>query len=101
MYSGNCIACHQKDAQGIPGVYPSLAGSPVILGDPKELAAWVIQGRRPASMPIGRYPTSMIQFNWMKPGDAAALFTYLRSNFGNQASAVDAATVEQALGRQP
>jgi hypothetical protein len=43
----------------------------------------------------------MIQFNWMKPGDAAALFTYLRSNFGNQASAVDAATVEQALGQQP
>jgi aldose sugar dehydrogenase len=101
MYSGNCVACHQKDARGIAGVYPSLAGSPVVLGDPKELASWVIEGRRPASMPVGRYPTAMIQFNWMKPTDAAALFTYLRSNFGNQASAVDAATVAQALGQTP
>jgi len=101
MYSGNCIACHQQDAHGIPGVYPSLAGSPVVLGDPKELALWVIKGRRPASMPIGRYPTAMIQFSWMKPADAAALFTYVRSNFGNSAAAVDAATVQQALGEQP
>ena len=78
-----------------------MAGSPVVLGDPKELALWVIKGRRPASMPVGRYPTAMIQFGSMTPADAAALFTYLRSNFGNSASAVDAATVEQALGEQP
>jgi mono/diheme cytochrome c family protein len=101
MYSGNCIACHQKDALGIASVYPSLVNSPVVLGDPKELALWVIQGRRPAAMPVGRYPTAMIQFSWMKPADAAVLFTYLRSNFGNHGSAVDAATVAQALGRTP
>lgn len=101
LYSGNCSACHQQDAHGIPGVYPSLAGSPVVLGDPKELALWVIKGRRPSSMPTGRYPTAMIQFGWMKPADAAALLTYVRSNFGNNAVAVDAATVERALGEQP
>jgi mono/diheme cytochrome c family protein len=99
IYSGNCIACHQLDARGIPGVYPSLVGSPVLLGDPKELALWVVKGRRPAAMPAGRYPTAMLQFGWMKARDAAALFTYLRSHFGNAASAVDAATVAQALGQ--
>jgi mono/diheme cytochrome c family protein len=98
IYSGNCIACHQQDARGIPGVYPSLVGSPVLLGDPKDLALWVIQGRRPPSMPAGRYPTAMAQFGWMKEQDAAALFTYLRSHFGNAAPPVDAATVAQALG---
>jgi mono/diheme cytochrome c family protein len=101
LYSGNCVACHQQDARGIAGVYPSLAGSPVVLGDPSELALWVIKGRRPPSMPVGRYPTAMTQFGWMKAADAAALFTYLRSNFGNNAAAVDAATVEQALGERP
>jgi mono/diheme cytochrome c family protein len=97
IYSGNCIACHQQDARGIPGVYPSLVGSPVLLGDPKELTLWVVNGRRPASMPTGRYPTRMVQFGWMKEQDAAALFTYLRSHFGNTAPPVDAATVTQAL----
>jgi mono/diheme cytochrome c family protein len=99
IYSGSCIACHQQNAQGIPGVYPSLAGSPVVLGDPKELALWVIKGQRPVAMPMGRYPTMMLQFGWMKPEDAAALFTYLRSNFGNSATPVDAVAVAQALGQ--
>jgi mono/diheme cytochrome c family protein len=98
LYNGNCIACHQQDGRGVPGVYPSLVGSPVLLGDEKELALWVIKGQRPPSMPAGRYPTVMVKFGWMKPDDAAALFTYLRSGFGNAAPPVDPTTVAQALG---
>ena len=97
IYSGNCVPCHQPTGSGIPGVYPSLAGSAVVIGDPAELARWVIKGQRPAAMPPGRYPTQMLQFGWMKPADAAALFSYLRSNFGNSAPPVDAAAVAKAL----
>ncbi len=99
LYGGNCVACHQEDARGLTGVYPSLVGSPVILGDPASLALWVVKGRRPASLPEGRYTTMMPQFGWMKAADAAALFTYLRSHFGNSAPAVDAATVAGVLGQ--
>jgi mono/diheme cytochrome c family protein len=99
IYSGNCVPCHQQNGAGIPGVYPSLAGSPVVVGDPTALALWVIKGQRSASMPAGRYSTQMLSLGWMKPADAAALFTYLRSNFGNSAAPVDAATVAQALGQ--
>ena len=84
---------------GIPGVYPSLAGSPVVQGDPAQLALWVIKGQRPVSVPVGRYPTQMLQFGWMKPADAAALLSYLRSNFGNAAAPVDAAAVSKALAQ--
>ena len=99
IYSGNCIPCHQQNGTGIPGVYPGLAGSPVVVGDPAALALWVIKGQRPASMPAGRYSTQMPLVGWMKPADAAALFSYLRSNFGNSATPVDDAAVAQALGR--
>lgn len=98
IYSGNCVPCHQQSGAGIPSVYPGLVGSPVVLGDPAELARWVIKGQRPPSMPVGRYSTQMLQFGWMKPADAAALFSYLRSSFGNSAAPVDAASVAQALG---
>ncbi len=97
IYSGSCVACHQQDARGIPGVYPSLVGSHVLLGDPTALARWVIAGQRPSSMPAGRYSTAMPQFGWMKDRDAAALFTYLRSNFGNSAPPVSAAAVAEAV----
>jgi mono/diheme cytochrome c family protein len=99
IYGGSCMPCHQQNGAGIPGVYPSLDGSPVVVGDPAELALWVIKGQRPLSMPQGRYATQMLQFGWMQPADAAALFTYLRSNFGNSAPPVDAATVAKALGQ--
>jgi mono/diheme cytochrome c family protein len=99
MYSGNCVPCHQENGVGIPGVYPSLAGSPVVQGDPAQLALWVIKGQRPVSMPVGRYPTQMLQFGWMKPEDAAALFSYLRSNFGNSGTPVNAAAVAKTLGQ--
>jgi mono/diheme cytochrome c family protein len=99
IYSGNCVPCHQQTGMGIAGVYPSLAGSPIVLGDPAQLALWVVKGQRPSSMPAGRYPTQMLQFGWMKPPDAAALFSYLRSSFGNSAAPVDAATVAKALGQ--
>jgi len=99
IYSGNCVPCHQQNGVGIPSVYPSLSGSPVVLGDPTQLALWVIKGQRPPSMPAGRYPTQMLQFGWMRPADAAALFSYLRSNFGNSATPVDAAVVAKALGQ--
>jgi mono/diheme cytochrome c family protein len=101
IYDGNCIACHQQDARGIPGVYPSLVGSPVVLGDPSALALWVVKGRRPSSMPAGRYPTTMIQFGWMNAQDAAALLTFLRSSHGNEAPAVDASLVAHALDATP
>jgi mono/diheme cytochrome c family protein len=79
-------------------VYPSLAGSPVVLGDPKTFALWVIKAQRAASMPVGKYATAMPQFGWMKAADAAALLTYVRSNFGNAAPPVAAAELSAALG---
>lgn len=98
LYDRNCVACHQHDARGVPGVYPSLQGSALVLKDPRAFALWVVEGERPASMPRGRYATAMPKFGWMKDSDVAALLTYLRSNFGNAAPAVDAAAVANALG---
>jgi mono/diheme cytochrome c family protein len=99
LFSGSCSACHQADGHGMTNVYPSLAGSALALGDPAALARWVIKGERPPSMPPGRYASLMPAFGWLKDADAAALLTYVRSNFGNRASAVDAATVAHAVGR--
>ncbi len=97
LYNGNCTACHQQDGHGIPGVYPSLAGSRVVLGDPAVFALWVVKGRRPESMPAGRYATAMPQFGWMKDADVAALLTYLRTSFGNSAPPVAPAMVSRVL----
>jgi mono/diheme cytochrome c family protein len=92
----NCVSCHRERGEGVPNVYPSLAGSAAVMGEPIELAQWVLSQKRPATIPAGRYPTQMLLFGWMKDGDAAALLTYIRANFGNSAPPVDAATIAKA-----
>ncbi len=77
-------------------MYPSLAQSPVANGDPTELVRWVLTGKRPASMPAGRYSTQMLQFGWMNDSQAAAVLSYVRSHLGNSAPPLDAATVAAA-----
>jgi mono/diheme cytochrome c family protein len=96
LYGQNCVPCHREDGKGISSVYPSLSQSPVANGDPAELVRWVLAGKRPASMPAGRYSTQMLQFGWMKDADAAALLSYVRSHFGNSSPPIDAATVAAA-----
>jgi mono/diheme cytochrome c family protein len=91
-----CVSCHREKGEGVPSVYPSLAGSAAVMGDPTELAQWVLSQKRPATIPAGRYPTQMLLFGWMKDDDAAALLTYIRSNFGNSAPPVDGATIAKA-----
>jgi mono/diheme cytochrome c family protein len=96
LYMQICVSCHREKGEGVPNVYPSLAGSAAVMGDPQELAQWVLSQKRPATIPAGRYPTQMLLFGWMKDDDAAALLTYIRSNFGNSAPPVDAATIARA-----
>jgi len=96
LYGQNCVPCHHDNGEGVPKVFPSLAGSPAVMGDPIELAQWVLSQKRPASIPAGRYPTQMLLFGWMSDADTAVLLTYIRSHFGNSAPAVDAATIAKA-----
>jgi mono/diheme cytochrome c family protein len=96
LYMQDCVSCHRENGDGVPNVYPGLAGSAAVMGDPVELAQWVLSQKRPATIPAGRYPTQMLLFGWMKDEDAAALLTYIRSNFGNSAPPVDPATIARA-----
>lgn len=96
LYAQNCVPCHRENGEGVPKVFPSLSGSPAVLGDPVELAQWVLSQKRPASIPAARYPTQMLLFGWMSNEDAAALLTYIRSHFGNSAPAVDPAVIAKS-----
>jgi alcohol dehydrogenase (quinone), cytochrome c subunit len=96
IYMQNCLPCHREDGAGVPTVYPSLAGSAVVNGDPAQLARWVLNGTRPPSLPAGRYSTQMLSFAWLKDQDAAAVLSHIRASFGNRSAPVDAATVAAA-----
>ena len=78
LFMDNCSACHQATGKGVKGAFPQLAGSPLVQGDAKVVITTVLNGR--AGMPAFKDDLS--------DADISAILTYVRSSWGNKASAV-------------
>lgn len=86
IYSTVCIACHQPDGLGINGIYLPLAGNPAVTtDDPTYLVSVLITGR--GGMP--RFDTTY------DDEELAAIATYVRQAWGNQAPPVTPEFVAQ------
>lgn len=44
VYEQGCLPCHQPEGKGLPGVYPPLAGSEWVRGNPENLIRIVLHG---------------------------------------------------------
>lgn len=75
IYANNCAACHQANGAGIPGVFPGLAGSPIVKGDVKGHIDIVMHGK--AGTAMAAYAAQL------SDADMAAVITYERNAFGN------------------
>ena len=75
VYMASCAACHQPTGMGLPGVFPALKGSPVVLGDIKDHIDVVLHGRPGTAMQAFDKQLSIKQL--------AAVITYKRNAWGN------------------
>ncbi|HEA17543.1 MAG: cytochrome c oxidase subunit II [Pseudoalteromonas prydzensis] len=75
VYMASCAACHQPTGMGLPGVFPAVKGSPVVLGDIKDHIDVVIHGRPGTAMQAFAKQLSIKQL--------AAVITYKRNAWGN------------------
>jgi mono/diheme cytochrome c family protein/glucose/arabinose dehydrogenase len=90
-----CAACHQVSGQGMAGIAPPLAGSEWVVGSEQRLTRIVLNG---VDGPITANGTTFAgEMPPMGAGldDAAVaeILTYIRNDWGNQASPVETATV--------
>ena len=93
-----CVACHQPTGMGLPMVFPPLAKSEYVNGDPKRFAAMILKGNA-GPMTVDGKP-----YNNVMPGQEAtltdkkiaAIMTYVRANFGNASPAVSPDVVTAA-----
>ena len=94
LYAANCVACHQAKGEGLPGVFPPLAGSEWVIGDARTLAHILVFGVNGEMQVKGNvYNGSMPAFAHLSDADLAALASHIRSNWSNQAPPVDAETI--------
>jgi len=96
MYKRHCLACHQRDANGIPGMYPPLANNKVISGDKAELIGIVLNGMSGEIEVNGEvYDGIMASYRNLPDKEIADVLNYLRLGFGNSAESV---TPEEVKG---
>lgn len=103
IYAVHCASCHQRDGRGRAGAQPSLVESAVAAGETRALAAWLMFGERPEGLAPSHGAVRMPPFTWLSDADIAAVITHIRSNFGNQATAVteeEVAAVRASRARQ-
>lgn len=95
LYASVCAACHQATGQGLPGVFPPLAGSEWVNGKEATLAAIVLHGvSGPLVVKGSNYSGAMPAFKaQLDDAQIAAVLSYLRSQWGNGSNAVDVSTV--------
>lgn len=86
LFQQNCSACHQAAGQGIPGAFPALAKNKFVNGDPKAVAATLINGR--GGMPSFK--------DSLKDDQLSAILTFVRHSWGNNSAPIPAATFTAA-----
>ena len=88
-YASYCASCHQMSGKGAPPTVPSLAGSEIAqMEDTQALAKLILKGGF-ADKTMPRYE------GILSPKDLAAILTYVRSAWGNSASAVSAEDITE------
>ena len=87
IYERDCLACHMSSGGGVPGMTPTLIGSPWITGGVDALIGYVLTG--------GFGPqVLMARFDFLTDQEMAAVLTYVRGAFGDGVTAI---TAEQVM----
>lgn len=95
IFADTCAACHGSNGQGIPRIFPPLAGNASVQAkDPTTLVRIVLAGSRSVPTPARPTPVAMPAFAWKLTDDeVASAVTFIRNSWGNQAPAVSVSKV--------
>ena len=75
VYQKNCVACHQMNGEGLPPIFPALAGSDIVMFDKDKNVEILMEGVQGAAMQSFA--------NQLSEVDMAAVITYTRQAWGN------------------
>ncbi len=93
----HCATCHQADGKGLEPAFPPLANSEWVGGDPDRLIKLTLHGLMgPFELAGKKYDglVPMTPFGGMlKDDEVAAVLTYVRNTFGNNAPAIQPSQV--------
>jgi mono/diheme cytochrome c family protein len=96
IYVDSCSACHGENGQGVAELFPALKASAIVQGEnPTTVIRLILNGGHAVATDQRPTGVSMPSFGWkLSDAEVAALASYIRSAWGNEAAPVSASDVQ-------
>jgi nitrite reductase (NO-forming) len=102
LFAGTCSTCHQPEGQGLEGVFPPLAKSDYIAGDPKRVPNIILHGLNgPVKVNGKDYNSNMPPMNQLNDDEVANIATYVLNSWGNPGGHVTSAEAAAIRAAKP
>lgn len=96
LYKQHCLACHQADGNGVPGMFPPLHDTKWVNGDNATLISIVLHGMDEEIEVNGEvYNTIMAPLPHLSDQEVADVLNYVRKRFGSGPANI---TVDEVAG---
>ncbi len=99
LYARNCVACHQLDGGGVPGVFPPLAKSDFLAADVERGVRAVVEGLSGEIVVNGKTYSGAMPPVVIDDSEVADVMTYVLKSWGNAGGELSAETVRTVRGR--
>ena len=101
VYDAVCLACHMADGSGVPGMHPPIRNTEWVTGDKERLIDLVLNGMSGEIEVNGEtYNSIMPPHSHLTDQQIAHVLSYIRTNFGNDASEIMASEVAKVRAAQ-
>jgi len=91
VFQARCAICHGPSGQGLPGLCPPQAGSPIVLGNARTVARIALFGLHGKITILGKeFDGQMPAWNSLSDAELSSVLTYIRGQWGNQAPPISA-----------
>lgn len=98
LYVTHCQACHQQNGEGLPGAFPSLKGSKVVLDDDPEIMVDIIMNGYNGRATEGYGPMPAVGTTAaLSAEEISAIMNHERTSWGNNARTVTAEEVQKLM----
>ncbi len=96
LYATGCQSCHQANGEGLPGAFPPLKRSPIVMGDNLEMYVDIIMNGYDARAEYGVMSAVGTNMEWTEH-EVTAIINYERTSWGNNGKKVTPEEIKKIM----
>ena len=101
VFLSACFACHMQEGQGLPGIFPPLAGSDYLKADKTRAIRIPLKGLQGPIVVNGKPYNNIMPPQQFTDDQVADVLTYIMNSWGNDYGTVSVADVKRVHAENP